>query len=96
MKYALLSRSDLNAIDALKEHHGGAQNISETLRERRQLKLRSAFTSSRLLFRTTTAPTRRLSLEMQHKSSTSNVALTKFTFRPVLILLVAQRTQRST
>jgi len=37
MKYALLSRSDLNAIDALKEHYGGAQNISDTLRDRRQL-----------------------------------------------------------
>ncbi len=40
MKYPLLSRSDLNAIDALKEHHGGAQNISDTLRERRRLETR--------------------------------------------------------
>jgi hypothetical protein len=40
MKYALLSRSDLNAIDALKEHHGGARNISDTLRERRLLETR--------------------------------------------------------
>jgi hypothetical protein len=40
MKYALLSRSDLNAIDALKEHYGGAQKISETLREQRRLETR--------------------------------------------------------
>jgi hypothetical protein len=40
MKYALLSRSDLNAIDALKEHYGGAQKISDTLRERRELATR--------------------------------------------------------
>ncbi len=40
MKYALLSRSDLNAIDALKEHYGGAQKISGTLHERRQLETR--------------------------------------------------------
>jgi hypothetical protein len=40
MKYPLLSRNDLNAIDALKEHHGGAQNIIETLRERRRLETR--------------------------------------------------------
>ena len=40
MKYPLLSRSDLNAIDALKEHHGGAQNIIDTLRERRRLETR--------------------------------------------------------
>ena len=40
MKYPLLSRSDLNAIDALKEHYGGAQTISDTLRERRRLETR--------------------------------------------------------
>jgi hypothetical protein len=40
MKYPLLSGSDLNAIDALKEHYGGAQNISGTLHERRQLETR--------------------------------------------------------
>jgi len=40
MKYPLLSRSDLNAIDALKEHYGGAQKISDTLRERRRLETR--------------------------------------------------------
>lgn len=40
MKYPLLSRSDLKAIDALKEHHGGAQNIADTLRERRRLETR--------------------------------------------------------
>ena len=40
MKYPLLSRTDLNAIDALKEHYGGAQKISDTLRERRRLETR--------------------------------------------------------
>jgi len=40
MKYALLSRNDLNAIDTLKEHYGGAQRISNTLRERRRLETR--------------------------------------------------------
>jgi len=40
MKYPLLSRGDLNAIDALKEHYGGAQKISDTLRERRRLETR--------------------------------------------------------
>jgi len=40
MKYALLSQSDLKAIDALKEHYGGAQKISETLRERRLFETR--------------------------------------------------------
>ena len=40
MKYSLLSRTDLSAIDALKEYHGGAQCISETLDERRRLETR--------------------------------------------------------
>jgi len=40
MKYSLLSRADLNAIDALKQHYGGAQNISDTLREQRRLETR--------------------------------------------------------
>ena len=40
MKYPLLSRTDLKAIDALKQHYGGAQNISDTLRERRRLETR--------------------------------------------------------
>jgi hypothetical protein len=40
MKYALLSPSDLKAIDVLKEHYGGAQKISETLRERRLFETR--------------------------------------------------------
>ena len=40
MKYQLLSRGDLDAIDALKEHHGGAQRISDLLRERRRLETR--------------------------------------------------------
>ena len=40
MKYALLSPSDLKSIDAVKEHYGGAQKISETLRERRRLETR--------------------------------------------------------
>jgi hypothetical protein len=40
MKYQLLSRGDLDAIDALKEHYGGAQRISDLLRERRRLETR--------------------------------------------------------
>ena len=40
MKYALLSSSDLKAIDTLKEHYGGAEKISDTLRERRRLETR--------------------------------------------------------
>ena len=40
MKYALLSPSDLKSIDAVKEHYGGAQKISETLRERRLFETR--------------------------------------------------------
>jgi hypothetical protein len=37
MKFNLLSDSDLNAIDALKEHYGGAQSIVETIRSKRDL-----------------------------------------------------------
>ena len=40
MKYSLLSRTDLSAIDALKEYHGDAHRISETLDERRRLETR--------------------------------------------------------
>jgi hypothetical protein len=40
MKYALLSGSDLDAIDALKDSHGGARTISDTLRDRRSLETR--------------------------------------------------------
>ena len=40
MKYQLLSQGDLDAIDALKEHRGGAQRISDLLRERRRLETR--------------------------------------------------------
>jgi hypothetical protein len=40
MKHQLLSRSDLEAIDALKEHYGGAKRISEVLQERRGFETR--------------------------------------------------------
>jgi hypothetical protein len=40
MKYQLLSRGDLDAIDALKAHYGGAQRIGDLLRERRSLETR--------------------------------------------------------
>ena len=40
MKYPLLSADDLKAIDALKEHYGGARSISETLAERRTIAAR--------------------------------------------------------
>ena len=40
MKYQLLSRGDLEAIDALKEHYGGAKRIGELLCERRGLEAR--------------------------------------------------------
>ena len=40
MKYPLLSGDDLEAIDALKEHYGGARSISETLAERRTIAAR--------------------------------------------------------
>jgi hypothetical protein len=40
MRYPLLSRACRDAIDALKDHHGGAQHISDTLRERRRLETR--------------------------------------------------------
>jgi len=42
MKYKLLSNCDLKAIDALKEFHGGAQKISETITEMRKLETRKA------------------------------------------------------
>jgi len=37
MKYALLSPTDLEAIDALKASYGGATTIGDTIRERREL-----------------------------------------------------------
>ncbi|MCJ7753658.1 MAG: hypothetical protein MUP13_03760, partial [Thermoanaerobaculales bacterium] len=40
MKFKLLSTSDLAAIDALKNHHGGATAISNTIRQRRDLATR--------------------------------------------------------
>jgi hypothetical protein len=40
MKYALLSRGDLDAIDAVKENYGGAQKISDTIRQQRLLETR--------------------------------------------------------
>jgi hypothetical protein len=40
MRYPLLSRGCREAIDALKDFHGGAQHISDTLRERRRLETR--------------------------------------------------------
>ena len=40
MKYNLLSDSDIRAIDALKEHHGGAAKISATIEERQDLSVR--------------------------------------------------------
>jgi len=42
MKYDLLSVTDLQAIDALKAHHGGAAAISQTIRDRRDLAARKA------------------------------------------------------
>ena len=40
MKYALLSRADLDAVDALKDPYGSAKTISDTLCERRQFETR--------------------------------------------------------
>ena len=40
MRYPLLSHGCRDAIDALKDFHGGAQHISDTLRERRRLETR--------------------------------------------------------
>jgi len=42
MKYKLLSVCDLKAIDALKEFHGGAQKINDTITEMRKLETRKA------------------------------------------------------
>ena len=42
MKFSLLSTTDLKAIDALKEHYGGASAISQTIRDRRSLETRKA------------------------------------------------------
>jgi len=40
MKFELLSGSDLQAIDALKEHFGGAQTIVDSIRQKRDLETR--------------------------------------------------------
>jgi hypothetical protein len=40
MRYPLLSRGCRDAIDALKDHHGGAQHIIDTLREKRRFETR--------------------------------------------------------
>jgi hypothetical protein len=40
MRYALLSPTDRDAIDALKRHHGGAGAIGDRIRERRELATR--------------------------------------------------------
>ncbi|MBL7108565.1 MAG: hypothetical protein ISS38_04660 [Candidatus Cloacimonetes bacterium] len=40
MEYKLLSNSDMKAIDALKEFHGGAKKISETITKMRDLETR--------------------------------------------------------
>jgi hypothetical protein len=40
MYYDFLSNSDMKAIDALKEHHGGAKKIVETITEMRKLETR--------------------------------------------------------
>ena len=40
MKFSLLSHTDLQAIDALKQHYGGASAISQTIRDRRGLETR--------------------------------------------------------
>jgi len=40
MKFELLSGSDLQAIDALKEHYGGAQTIVDSIRQKRDLETR--------------------------------------------------------
>ncbi|KPK76730.1 MAG: hypothetical protein AMJ79_05670 [Phycisphaerae bacterium SM23_30] len=40
MKFKLLSEGDLEAIDALKEHHGGAQKIYQTIEEMRDFERR--------------------------------------------------------
>lgn len=40
MKFELLSPSDLQAIDALKQHYGGAQSIADSIREKRDLSTR--------------------------------------------------------
>jgi hypothetical protein len=40
MKFDLLSRRDLEAMDALKAHHGGARKIMDTIRSKRELSTR--------------------------------------------------------
>ena len=40
MKFSLLSRRDLDAMDELKGHHGGAQKIMDTIRSKREFSTR--------------------------------------------------------
>jgi len=40
MKYPLLSDADMKAMDALKQHHGGAEHIVKTIREMRDFETR--------------------------------------------------------
>ncbi len=47
MKFKLLSNSDLQAIDALKEYHGGAQKISETIKSMRVYETRKNILSEK-------------------------------------------------
>ncbi len=47
MKFKLLSNSDLQAIDALKEFHGGAQKISETIKSMRVFETRKKILSEK-------------------------------------------------
>ena len=50
MKYKLLSNSDLKAIDALLEFHGGASHINSTIAKMRNYETRKKFyTNIRLL-----------------------------------------------
>lgn len=47
MKFKLLSNADLQAIDALKEFHGGAQKISETIKSMRVFETRKKILSEK-------------------------------------------------
>ncbi len=47
MKFELLSNSDLRAIDALKEYHGGAQKIIETIKSMRVFETRKKILSEK-------------------------------------------------
>ncbi|MBI9037903.1 MAG: hypothetical protein JEY97_07210 [Bacteroidales bacterium] len=47
MKYKLLSHSDLKAIDALKEFHGGSNEINQTIKKMRDLETRKKILNER-------------------------------------------------